>query len=142
VSVRQCMGDRRVAAGPQAGYEPAETLYPADALYGLIPRTTRRRLPIYELLARLLDGSEFDEFKPLYGPTLVCGTGRIWGEAVGIIANNGVMFGESAQKGAHFVQLCDRQGIPRLFLHDIVGFLVGKGYEHRGVAKGGAKVGK
>jgi 3-methylcrotonyl-CoA carboxylase beta subunit len=137
--VRQLIVDLRLRARPPAG-AARDPDYPADELYGLVPRTTRRRLPVHELLARIVDGSEFDEFKPLYGGTLVCGLARIWGEEVGVVANNGVMFGESAQKGAHFVQLCDRQNIPLLFLHDIVGFMVGKEYEHRGIAKDGAKM--
>jgi 3-methylcrotonyl-CoA carboxylase beta subunit len=137
--MRQLIADLKLPPRPPVrGARDPE--YPADELYGLIPRTTRRRLPVYELLARIVDGSDFDEFKPAYGATLVCGVARIWGEEVGIVANNGVMFGESAQKGAHFIQLCDRQGIPLLFLHDIVGFMVGKEYEHRGIAKDGAKM--
>ncbi|HZQ97252.1 MAG TPA: carboxyl transferase domain-containing protein [Chloroflexota bacterium] len=137
---RQLVLDLKLAARPPARFAPREPAYPAQELYGLIPRTTRRRMPVRELLARIVDGSELDEFKPLYGETLLCGVARVWGEEVGIVANDGVMFGESAQKGAHFVQLCDRQGIPLLFLHDVVGFMVGKEYERRGIAKDGAKM--
>jgi len=137
---RQLVLDLKLAARPPARFAPREPAYPAQELYGLIPRTTRRRMPVRELLARIVDGSELDEFKPLYGETLLCGVARVWGEELGIVANDGVMFGESAQKGAHFVQLCDRQGIPLLFLHDVVGFMVGKEYERRGIAKDGAKM--
>jgi 3-methylcrotonyl-CoA carboxylase beta subunit len=125
---------------PPARGRAAEPEYEPDELYGLIPRDPRRRLPVYDVLARIVDASDFDEFKPLYGESLVCGYAEICGEPVGIVANNGIMFGEAAQKGAHFVQLCDRQGIPLLFLHDIVGFMVGRAYEAGGIAKDGAKL--
>jgi 3-methylcrotonyl-CoA carboxylase beta subunit len=137
---RQMVVDCRLPARPPAPGRGRAPEHDPTELYGLIPRDPRRRLPIYELLARLVDGSDLDEFKPLYGETLVCGLAEICGEPVGIVANNGVMFGQSAQKGAHFVQLCDRQGIPLLFLHDIVGFIVGRAYEAAGIAKEGAKM--
>jgi len=120
-----------------AGDEPR---YPAEEIYGLIPTNSRKRLPMLDLLARMLDDSRLEPFKPLYGETLICGFAEIAGEPVGIVANNGILFGESAQKGAHFVQLCDRRRIPLLFVHDIVGFIVGKSYERAGIAKDGAKM--
>jgi 3-methylcrotonyl-CoA carboxylase beta subunit len=122
---------------PGAGNEPR---YDPTELYGLIPRDRRRRLPMKEIIARLVDESRFDEFKASYGETLLCGIAEIVGEPVGIVANNGVLFGESAQKGTHFIQLCDRRGIPLLFLHDVVGFMVGREYERGGIAKEGAKM--
>ena len=91
-------------------------------------------------MARLVDGSEFDEFKRLYGPTLVCGFARIWGYPVGILANNGILFSESALKGAHFIELCAQRGIPLVFLQNITGFMVGRKYEAGGIAKDGAKM--
>ena len=93
-----------------------------------------------EVIARIVDGSEFDEFKARYGATLVCGFARIWGHPVGILANNGILFSESAQKGAHFVELCSQRGIPLLFLQNIAGFMVGRKYETGGIAKDGAKL--
>ncbi len=93
-----------------------------------------------EIIARLVDGSEFDEFKRLYGPTLVCGFARIWGYPVGILANNGILFSESALKAAHFIELCAQRGIPLVFLQNITGFMVGKKYEAGGIAKDGAKM--
>ena len=93
-----------------------------------------------EVIARLVDGSRFAEFKPLYGDTLVCGFAHIWGYPVAILANNGILFSESALKGAHFVQLACQRAIPLLFLQNITGFMVGKAYEHGGIAKDGAKL--
>jgi 3-methylcrotonyl-CoA carboxylase beta subunit len=95
---------------------------------------------VREVIARLVDGSEFDEFKARYGATLVCGFARIWGYPVGILANNGILFSESAQKGAHFIELCSQRGIPLLFLQNISGFMVGRKYETGGIAKDGAKL--
>ena len=93
-----------------------------------------------EVIARIVDGSEFDEFKQLYGTTLVCGFARIWGYPVGILANNGILFSESALKGAHFIELCAQRGIPLVFLQNITGFMVGRKYEAGGIAKDGAKM--
>ncbi|WP_407066901.1 carboxyl transferase domain-containing protein [Hohaiivirga grylli] len=120
--------------------ETVEPLYPADDLYGLVPADTRKPYDIRELIARIVDGSEFEEFKALYGTTLVCGTAHIFGHPVGIIANNGILFSESALKGAHFVELCCQRGIPLIFLQNITGFMVGKKYENGGIAKDGAKL--
>jgi 3-methylcrotonyl-CoA carboxylase beta subunit len=114
-------------------YDPAE-------LYGIIPADTRKPYDVREVIARLVDGSEFDEFKQLYGTTLVCGFAHIFGYPLGIVANNGILFSESALKGAHFIQLCAQRGIPLVFLQNITGFMVGKKYEAGGIAKDGAKM--
>jgi 3-methylcrotonyl-CoA carboxylase beta subunit len=119
---------------------PREPLYPADEIYGIIPTDTRRPYEVREVIARIVDGSELDEFKQLYGPTLVCGFARIWGYPVGILANNGILFSESALKGAHFIELCAQRGIPLVFLQNITGFMVGRKYEAGGIAKDGAKM--
>lgn len=117
-----------------------EPLYPAEELYGVIPTDPRRSYNVREIIARLVDASEFDEFKALFGPTLVCGFARLHGIPVGIIANNGILFSESAHKGTHFIQLCCRRGIPLLFLQNITGFMVGSTYEKGGITKDGAKM--
>jgi 3-methylcrotonyl-CoA carboxylase beta subunit len=119
---------------------PAEPLHPAEELYGIIPADPRRTYDVREAIARIVDGSEFDEFKRLYGETLVTGFARIWGYPVGIVANNGILFSESALKGAHFVELCSARGIPLIFLQNITGFMVGRKYEAGGIAKDGAKM--
>jgi 3-methylcrotonyl-CoA carboxylase beta subunit len=120
--------------------EPAEPQYAAEELYGVVSREFRYPYDVREVIARIVDASEFQEFKALYGPTLVCGFAHLYGYPVGIIANNGILFSESAQKGAHFVQLCNRRGIPLVFLQNVTGFMVGKKYEHGGIAKDGAKM--
>ncbi|WP_366509222.1 carboxyl transferase domain-containing protein [Asticcacaulis sp.] len=117
-----------------------EPLYEARELYGLIPVDKRIPIDVRELIARLVDGSEFDEFKALYGETLVCGFAHLYGYPVGIVANNGVLFSESAQKGAHFVELCCQRNIPLIFLQNITGFMVGRKYENEGIARHGAKM--
>lgn len=114
--------------------------YPASDIYGIIPKDTRQPYDVREIVARIVDGSQFDEFKALYGSTLVCGFAKIFNYPVGIIANNGVLFGESAEKGAHFIQLCAQRKIPLVFLQNITGFMVGKQYESGGIAKHGAKM--
>jgi 3-methylcrotonyl-CoA carboxylase beta subunit len=119
---------------------PSEPLYLAEEIYGIIPTDTRRPYDVREIIARLVDGSELDEFKRLYGQTLVCGFARIWGYPVGILANNGILFSESALKGAHFIELCAQRGIPLVFLQNITGFMVGRKYEAGGIAKDGAKM--
>jgi 3-methylcrotonyl-CoA carboxylase beta subunit len=111
-----------------------------DGLHGVVPTDLREPYDVREVIARIVDASEFDEFKPLYGPTLVTGFARIWGYRVGIVANNGVLFSESAQKAAHFIELCDQRGIPLVFLQNITGFMVGRKYEAGGIAKDGAKM--
>ncbi|MBN9029886.1 MAG: methylcrotonoyl-CoA carboxylase [Rhizobiales bacterium] len=120
--------------------EPVEPLYPAEDLYGIIPADTRKPFEVREVIARLVDGSEFDEFKALYGTTLVCGFAHLYGYPVGIVANNGILFSESALKGAHFIELCCQRGIPLIFLQNITGFMVGRAYEAGGIAKDGAKL--
>lgn len=120
--------------------EPIEPAYPAEDIYGIVSREFRYPYDVRELIARLVDGSEFQEFKKLYGSTLVCGYAHIDGCPVGIVANNGILFMESALKGAHFVQLCNRRGVPLVFLQNITGFMVGKRVEHAGIAKDGAKM--
>jgi acetyl-CoA carboxylase carboxyltransferase component len=119
---------------------PEEPLYAMDEIYGILPSSFRESYDVHEIIARLVDGSKFREFKARYGATLVCGFARIYGYPIGIIANNGVLFSKSALKGAHFVELCDQRGIPLLFLQNITGFMVGKEYEEGGIAKDGAKM--
>ena len=120
--------------------KPVAPIYPKEELYGVIPTDSRQPFDIKEIIARVVDGSEFDEFKPLYGSTLVCGFAKIWGYPVGIIANNGILFSESALKGAHFIELCCQRNIPLVFLQNITGFMVGRKYENSGIAKNGAKM--
>ena len=117
-----------------------EPAYAASEIYGIVPKDSRQPYDVKEVIARIVDGSDFDEFKALYGTTLVCGFARIFGYPVGIIANNGVLFGESAQKGAHFIELCAQRKIPLVFLQNITGFMVGQQYESGGIAKHGAKM--
>ncbi len=120
--------------------EPEEPLYPADEIAGIIPKDSKHPYDVHEIIARLVDGSKFHEFKANYGATLVCGFAKWMGYPVGIVANNGVLFSESALKGAHFVQLCNQRGIPLIFLQNITGFMVGRQYEEGGIAKNGAKM--
>ncbi len=119
---------------------PEEPLYPAEELYGVVPTELRTPYDVRDVIARLVDGSEFDEFKAGFGTTLVCGFAHLYGMPVGIVANNGILFAESAQKGAHFIELCSQRGIPLVFLQNITGFMVGKQAEHGGIAKHGAKM--
>jgi propionyl-CoA carboxylase len=109
-------------------------------LYGIIPSDPRQAYDVREVIARLVDGSDFAEFKARYGTTLVCGFAYLEGHPVGILANNGILFSESALKGTHFIELCCRRGIPLIFLQNITGFMIGKEYENRGIAKDGAKL--
>ena len=120
--------------------EPRPPKYDPQELYGIIPEDVRAPYDVHEVIARLVDGSEFHEFKALYGSTLVCGFAHIWGTPVAILANNGVLFSESAQKGAHFIELAQQRKIPLLFLQNISGFMVGGKYEAEGIAKHGAKL--
>jgi len=119
---------------------PVPPRYPAEELYGVIPTDTRKPFDVREIIARIVDGSEFDEFKARYGTTLVTGFARIEGMPVGIIANNGILFSESALKGAHFIELCCQRKIPLVFLQNITGFMVGRKYENEGIARNGAKM--
>jgi len=120
--------------------QPEEPAYDPEELYGIIPKGLKKPFDMREVIARIVDRSEFHEFKELYGTSLVCGFARIMGYPVGILANNGVLFSESSVKGAHFVELCAVRKIPLLFLQNITGFIVGKKYEHQGIAKDGAKL--
>jgi len=120
--------------------EPVEPRYPTEDIYGIVPADTRRPFDIREIIARIVDDSEFHEFKARYGKTLICGFSHIYGYPVGIVANNGILFAESALKGAHFIELCNQREIPLVFLQNITGFMVGKKYEQAGIAKDGAKM--
>jgi 3-methylcrotonyl-CoA carboxylase beta subunit len=128
-------GDRRVEANA-----PIEPAFDPDDLLGLVPEDARTPYDAREIIARIVDASEFDEFKRLYGETLVCGFARLAGVEIGVLANNGVLFSESALKGAHFVELCCQRKAPLLFLQNITGFMVGGEYEAGGIAKDGAKM--
>jgi len=119
---------------------PEDPAYDPSELYGIVSADVRKPYDVREIVARLVDGSRFDEFKERYGPTLVTGFARLHGFLVGILANNGVLFSESALKGTHFIELCNLRGIPLLFLQNITGFIVGKQYERAGIAKDGAKL--
>lgn len=119
---------------------PEEPRYDPAEIYGIIPHDPRQPFEVREIIARLVDGSRFHEFKALYGTTLVCGYARIMGYPVGIIANNGVFFSESSLKGAHFIEMCCQRRIPLVFLQNITGFIIGKKYEAGGIAKDGAKM--
>jgi acetyl-CoA carboxylase carboxyltransferase component len=120
--------------------DPQPPKYDPRDIYGILPADSRVGYDVREIIARLVDGSEFHEFKARYGTTLVCGFARIEGHPIGILANNGILFSESALKGAHFIELCTQRGTPLLFLQNITGFMVGKEYENRGIAKDGAKL--
>jgi 3-methylcrotonyl-CoA carboxylase beta subunit len=120
--------------------EPREPTYAMEEIYGFVPTDLRRAYEVREIIARLVDGSEFHEFKSLYGKTLVCGFAHIDGYPIAILANQGVLFSESALKGTHFVQLANRRRIPLLFLQNVTGFMIGKNFEHNGIAKDGAKL--
>ncbi len=123
-----------------SGEAPEEPIYDPEELYGIVSSDPRKPWDIREAIARIVDAGVFDEFKELYGATLVCGFARIWGKEVGILGNNGVLFSESSLKGAHFIQLCEHRGIPLVFLQNITGFMVGEAYEAGGIAKDGAKL--
>jgi 3-methylcrotonyl-CoA carboxylase beta subunit len=123
-----------------ARHLPLAPKYEANELYGVIPTDTRKPFDVREIIARIVDGSEFDEFKARFGATLVCGFARIEGMQVGIVANSGILFSESAQKGAHFIELCCQRKVPLVFLQNITGFMVGRKYENEGIARHGAKM--
>jgi acetyl-CoA carboxylase carboxyltransferase component len=131
--------DRSVYASARRE-EPAPPAYDPDELYGIVPTDVRKPYDVREVIARLIDASMFHEFKREYGVTLVCGFARVEGYSVGVLANNGILFSESALKGAHFIELCCQRRIPLLFLQNITGFMVGKAAEHGGIAKDGAKL--
>jgi len=115
-------------------------LYPAEDLLGIASSDIRQPFDCREVIARIVDGSRFLEFKPAYGSTLVCGWAELMGQRIGILGNNGILFAESANKGAHFIQLCNQQGVPLLFLQNITGFMVGRAAEEAGIIKAGAKL--
>ena len=120
--------------------EPCAPLHAPEELYGVIPTDARKPFDVREIIARLVDGSDFDEFKARYGTTIICGFARLWGYPLGIVANNGILFSESSLKAAHFIELCAQRGIPLLFLQNITGFMVGRKYENGGIARDGAKM--
>ena len=127
-------------AAPQPPQAPRAPRLAADELYGIVPLDARQPYDVHEIIARLVDDSEFHEFKARYGKTLVTGFAHLWGFPVGIVANNGILFSESALKGAHFIELCAQRGVPLIFLQNITGFMVGKKYENGGIARDGAKM--
>ena len=139
--VRQIVANlNRQKKTPWTLTEPEEPLYDPEEIYGVIPEDPRQSYDVREVIARIVDGSRMHEFKPLYGETLVCGFARIMGHPVGILANNGILFSESALKGAHFIEMCSSRGVPLVFLQNITGFMVGREYEAGGIAKDGAKL--
>ncbi len=138
---RRCIRNlNRRKQPPLVCRESRDPLYPAEELLGIVPQDTRKPFDVREVIARIADGSELDEFKQLYGATLVCGFAHICGYPVGVIANNGILFSESALKGAHFIELCSQRKLPLVFLQNITGFMVGRKYEAGGITKDGAKL--
>ena len=137
---RQIVHNLGPGSQAQTTSPPAPPLYDADELLSLIPADPRQSYDVREVIARVVDGSEFEEFKSRYGTTLVCGFARIDGRQVGILGNNGVLFSDSSQKGAHFIELCCQRSIPLIFMQNITGFMVGSAYEAGGIAKDGAKL--
>ncbi|MCK1323115.1 MULTISPECIES: carboxyl transferase domain-containing protein [unclassified Bradyrhizobium] len=138
---RRIVGTLKPSVRPNLNmHPPRDPLFAAEEIYGVVPVDGRKPFDVRDIIARVVDGSEFDEFKKLYGTTLVCGFAHIWGFPVGIIANNGILFSESSLKGAHFIELCCQRGIPLVFLQNITGFMVGKKYEAGGIARDGAKL--
>ena len=131
---------RRSAKADVDKREPEEPFYDPKELYGVIPKDTNTQFDMREVIARIVDGSRFHEYKPDYGTTLVCGYAFIHGYKVGIIGNNGVLFSDSAQKATNFMELCNRDRVPLVFLQNITGFMIGKEYEHEGITKHGAKM--
>ena len=125
---------------PPVLQDSVEPLYPTEEIYGIVSQDLKKPFDVRDIIARIVDGSEFQEFKAQYGTTLVCGFAHLYGHPVGIVANNGILFSESALKGAHFVQLCAQRKIPLIFLQNITGFMVGEKYESQGIAKNGAKL--
>ncbi|UPK40079.1 methylcrotonoyl-CoA carboxylase [Bradyrhizobium sp. 186] len=138
---RRIVGTLKPSTRPNLNmHKPRDPLFAAEEIYGVVPVDGRKPFDVRDIIARIVDGSEFDEFKKLYGTTLVCGFAHVWGFPVGIIANNGILFSESSLKGAHFIELCCQRGIPLVFLQNITGFMVGKKYEAGGIARDGAKL--
>ncbi|MBL8040219.1 MAG: methylcrotonoyl-CoA carboxylase, partial [Chthonomonas sp.] len=140
-NIIEALGPKRRDYSREANDTPPEDpIYPVSDLYSLVPSDAKRPLAMRELLARIIDGSRMHEFKPNYGKTLICGFTRFYGHLAGVLANDGILFSESAQKGAHFIELCCQRGIPLVFIQNITGFMVGKKYENEGIAKHGAKL--
>lgn len=138
---RRIVGTLKPSVRPNLNmHRPRDPLFAGEEIYGVVPVDGRKPFDVRDIIARIVDGSEFDEFKKLYGTTLVCGFAHVWGYPVGIIANNGILFSESSLKGAHFIELCCQRGIPLVFLQNITGFMVGKKYEAGGIARDGAKL--
>lgn len=138
---RRIVGNLNRTKAPSVHLRPAEApRLPIEEVYGIVGTDLRRPFDVREVIARIVDGSAFDEFKQLYGTTLVCGFAHLYGIPVGIVANNGILFSESALKGAHFIELCCQRGVPLIFLQNITGFMVGQKYEAGGIAKDGAKL--
>jgi len=125
---------------PQSLRAPADPAYDPQEIYGIVPHDVKKPYDVREVIARIVDGSDLDEFKQIYGSTLICGFAHIFGYPIGIVANNGILYSESALKGAHFIELCSQRNIPLIFLQNITGFMVGKKYEAGGIAKDGAKL--
>ncbi|KAK4961903.1 Methylcrotonoyl-CoA carboxylase beta chain, mitochondrial [Elasticomyces elasticus] len=142
VLARRCVANLNYPTSPSPAQNPSyeEPLYDQEELNGLVPPSLKQSINMHDIIARLVDGSRFAEFKPLYGPTLITGFASIEGHPVGIIANNGILFSESSLKGAHFIQLCCKRNIPLVFLQNISGFMVGRDAERGGIAKNGAKL--
>jgi 3-methylcrotonyl-CoA carboxylase beta subunit len=137
-NIVESSGRKRANTSPDV---PAENpAFPVEDLYSLVPSDTKRPMAMREVLARIIDGSKFQEFKPRYGTTLICGFARFQGHLAGVLANDGILFSESALKGTHFIELCCQRGIPLVFIQNITGFMVGKKYENEGIAKNGAKL--
>jgi 3-methylcrotonyl-CoA carboxylase beta subunit len=135
--VANCNREKKMNIKIAPSQDPA---YSTKEIYGVIPKDARQPYDVHEIIARIVDGSEFDEFKALFGSTIVCGFAHLHGYPIGIVANNGILFAESAQKAAHFIELCAQRRIPLIFLQNITGFMVGKQYEENGIAKHGAKM--
>ena len=142
VLARRCIGNLNYPTPPNPDIKPTwtEPLYDPTELDGIVGTNLKQEIPMHEVIARIVDSSEFSEFKPLYGPSLITGFATIYGNPVGILANNGILFSESSLKGAHFIELCCQRNIPLIFLQNISGFMVGQDAEKGGIAKNGAKL--
>lgn len=139
-SIVENLGESYKSRETYSTYPTEDPLYAVEDLYSLVPSNDKTPMNMREILARIIDGSKFQEFKARYGTTLICGFARMYGHQVGILANDGILFSESALKGAHFIELCCQRGIPLVFIQNITGFMVGRKYENEGIAKNGAKL--
>ena len=142
VLARRCISNLNYPTSPNPDLKStwSEPIYDSEELDGIVGTNLKQEIPMHEVIARIVDGSEFSEFKPLYGPSLITGFATIYGNPVGILANNGILFSESSLKGAHFIELCCQRNIPLIFLQNISGFMVGQDAEKGGIAKNGAKL--